>query len=61
MIVYGILTETDIAALFAAGLLPGLLTIVLYNIVILVMTTIWPHLGPAIAKASWRERWSGAR
>lgn len=57
MIVYGILTETDIAALFAAGLLPGLLTIVFYNIVILVLTTIWPELGPAIAKATWRERW----
>lgn len=57
MIVYGILTESDIAALFAAGLLPGLLTIVLYNIVILVLTTIWPELGPAVPKATWRERW----
>lgn len=56
MIIYGILTEQDIAALFAAGLLPGLLTIVLYIIVILVLTTIWPHLGPAVDRTSWRER-----
>ncbi len=56
MIIYGILTEQDIAALFAAGLLPGLLTIALYIIVILVLTTIWPHLGPSVPKTSWHER-----
>lgn len=57
MIIYGILTEQDIAALFAAGLLPGILTIFLYIIVILVLTTIWPHLGPPAERSTWRVRW----
>lgn len=57
MIVYGILTENDIAALFAAGLFPGLLTILLYNLVIFVITSFRPHLGPATPRASWRDRW----
>lgn len=56
MIIYGIMTEQDIAALFAAGLLPGVLSILLYVLVIVVLTIIWPELGPAAPKSSWRER-----
>lgn len=58
MIIYGILTEQDIAALFAAGLLPGILTILLYIVVILVLTTIWPKLAPPAARSTWRVRWA---
>lgn len=57
MIIYGILTEQDIAALFAAGILPGLLTILLYIITIRVLTAIWPHLGPPAERSGWRDRW----
>lgn len=56
MIIYGIMTEQDIAALFAAGLLPGILSILLYVIVIVVLTIIWPELGPAAPESSWRDR-----
>lgn len=56
MIIYGIMTEQDIAALFAAGLLPGILSILLYILVIVVLTRIWPALGPAAPKSSWGER-----
>lgn len=57
MIIYGILTEQDIAALFAAGILPGILTVILYIIVIQALTTIWPNLGPSAERSNWRARW----
>jgi len=56
LIIYGILTEQDIAALFAAGILPGLVTIFAYIAVIQIVTRIWPHLGPPGARATWRRR-----
>lgn len=56
LVLYGIMTETDIGALFAAGVLPGLLGIVLYMLAI----TVWVHLSPEIAgpteSSTWRER-----
>lgn len=56
LVIYGIMTETDIGALFIAGLLPGLLGIVLYMLAITVTVAIKPHLGPAGEKSSWLER-----
>lgn len=56
LVFYGIMTETDIGALFAAGVLPGLLGIALYMLAI----TVWVHLNPGIAgpqeTSTWRER-----
>ncbi len=57
LIIYGILTEQDIAALFAAGIVPGLLTIFLYIVVIKIVTIIWPNLGPPAERSGWRDRW----
>jgi tripartite ATP-independent transporter DctM subunit len=45
MIVYGILTETDIAKLFIGGIFPGLITVVIYIAVISIVVRIWPHIG----------------
>ena len=56
MIIYGILTETDIAKLFIGGILPGLLTVVVYLMVIIVVIKIWPDAGPPGERSSWRER-----
>ncbi|GAB1269297.1 TRAP transporter permease [Aurantivibrio infirmus] len=56
LIVYGILTEQSIGKLFAAGVIPGVLQTVFYLITIVIICNIRPELGPAIAKASWRER-----
>lgn len=54
--VYGILTEQSIGKLFLAGVLPGLLLMALFILVIMVVTAIWPHLGPAGPAISRRER-----
>jgi C4-dicarboxylate transporter, DctM subunit len=56
LVIYGLMTETDIGKLFIAGLLPGLLGIVLYMAAILVTVTIKPELGPAGKASSWKER-----
>lgn len=58
LIIYGILTEQDIAALFVAGIIPGLITIFLYIAVIKIVTIIWPGLGPSADRSSWRDRWT---
>ncbi|MAF46713.1 MAG: TRAP transporter large permease subunit [Rhodospirillales bacterium] len=58
MIVYGILTETDIAKLFIGGIIPGLITVVVYIIVISGVVRVWPHLGPPGHRSSWAERFT---
>lgn len=56
LIIYGLLTETSIRELFAAGLVPGILGIILY--LGAVKYTIWrdPSAGPVGEKMNWPER-----
>ena len=56
MIIYGILTELDIGALFLAGLLPGLLTVAIYFAVIFAVVHLKPAWGPAGDRTGWRDR-----
>ena len=56
MIIYGILTEQFIIALFAAALIPGLLSIVVYFIAIRVLVFLKPEMGPPGPKLPWNER-----
>lgn len=56
MVVYGILTETDIGKLFAAGFLPGMVAMLMYLLTVMIITAINPNLGRPGEKASWRER-----
>jgi len=55
-IVYGILVEESIGKLFIAGIFPGLLLTGLFIVTIFVITQLNPRLGPAGARATWRER-----
>lgn len=57
MVIYGILTDTDIGKLFVAGIIPGLLLVVLFIGSISVLTLIWPEMGPSGPKSSWSKRW----
>jgi tripartite ATP-independent transporter DctM subunit len=56
MVIYGVLTETNIGKMFAAGLLPGLLATVL--LCLAVQWIVWtdPASGPRGERSSWRER-----
>jgi len=57
-IFYGVMTETSIGALFIAGILPGILTAVMFSAIILVRCMITPSLGPPGPGATWKERWT---
>ncbi len=56
LVIYGLLTETSIGKLFAAGILPGLLGILFY--LFAVRWTVWrkPGPGPAGERAGWGTR-----
>lgn len=62
MIIYGMLTEQSIGALFIAGVGPGVLLAILYSITIFVMVKVNPKLAP-IEKVhpSWRDRLLSSR
>ncbi len=56
MVIYGIITETNIGRLFAAGVFPGILAAAL--LCLAVRWIVWrdPGAGPAGDRSSWRER-----
>jgi len=56
LVFYGIMTETDIGKLFAAGIVPGIIGIVCYAAAVGIMTRINPSLGPPGDPLPWRER-----
>ncbi|OQW59188.1 MAG: C4-dicarboxylate ABC transporter permease [Proteobacteria bacterium SG_bin9] len=56
LVVYAISTEQNIAKLFQAALIPGLLAAFFYCAVIAIMVRLNPVLGPAQARVPWRER-----
>jgi tripartite ATP-independent transporter DctM subunit len=56
LIIYGILTETSIGKLFAAGIIPGILEALFYILVIGILCWWKPKLGPPAEKAPLREK-----
>ena len=58
MVIYGIMTETNIGKLFAAGILPGLLATVLLCLAVQYVTWRDPAAGPRGERLPWRERFA---
>ena len=56
LIIYGLLTESSIRELFAAGFIPGLLGIVMYMAAVRYVVWRDPSAGPAGEKTGWPER-----
>lgn len=56
LIVYGLLTETDIRKLFIATIVPGLLLALLFILSLVVTVAIKPSLGPTAERVPVRER-----
>jgi C4-dicarboxylate transporter, DctM subunit len=56
MVIYGLLTETSISALFLAGFLPGVLTVLGFMAAVAIMTRIDPKLGPPAARTPMTDR-----
>ena len=61
MVVYGILTRTDIGELFAAGILPGILAVAFYLLAIEWIVRRNPEHGPPGERSTWRQRWVALR
>ncbi len=58
MVIYGIMTETNIGKLFAAGVLPGLVAVILLCAAVQYITWRNPAAGPRDRRATWSERLS---
>jgi tripartite ATP-independent transporter DctM subunit len=60
-IFYGVMTETSIGELFIAGIVPGVLTALMFSVIIVIRCLISPSLGPPGPQATWDERRRTAR
>ena len=61
MVIYGIMTETSIGKLFAAGILPGLVAVLLLCGAVQYVCWRDPAAGPHAERVSWRERASAVK
>ena len=61
MVIYGIITETSIGKLFAAGVIPGILTALMLMAGIAVITARDPEHAPPGERTSWPDRWKSLR
>jgi TRAP-type C4-dicarboxylate transport system permease large subunit len=58
MVIYGIMTGTSIGKLFAAGILPGIIAVLLLCLAVQYVTWRDPKAGPRGERLSWRERFA---
>ena len=59
MIILGLYTNTSIGALYAGGILPGVMLAIFFNVYIFVACLIKPEWGPALPpeeRASWKDK-----
>jgi len=61
LVIYGLLTETSIGKLFIAGILPGLLGMLLYLVAVRYSILRDPKAGPAGEKSTWKDRLDAIR
>ena len=61
MVIYSLMTETNIGAMFAAGVIPGILATVLLMVAVAWQTRRNPAAGPRGDRTPWPERWRALR
>jgi C4-dicarboxylate transporter, DctM subunit len=61
MVIYGIITETNIGKLFAAGVIPGLMSALLMMGGIAWITARDPQHAPPGERSTWPQRWQALR
>jgi tripartite ATP-independent transporter DctM subunit len=57
MVIYGVLTGTNVGQLFAAGVVPGLLAVLFYGAVVRVLVWRVPTAAPAAPRPPWSVTW----
>lgn len=61
MVIYAIMTDQSVGKLLIAGVIPGILTAVVYLVGIYLLVLFRPSLAPDITSlVTWRERWRAA-
>lgn len=61
LVIYGLMTETDIGMLFMAGVLPGCLGVFCYLCAVSAATAINPSIGPRGERIPWGERFKSLK
>jgi C4-dicarboxylate transporter DctM subunit len=61
MVIYGIVTETNIGKLFVAGILPGILGMALLCLAVWLYTMARPESGPPSQRQEWGQRLAALR
>jgi C4-dicarboxylate transporter DctM subunit len=61
LVIYGIITETDIGKLFIAGILPGVVAIVCLCLAVVFVTWRDPEAGPRAQRFTWPQRFAAIR
>ena len=56
LVIYAILTQESIGKLFVAAVIPGIIAMLGYMLVIKIMVTLSPSIGPAGPRVPWGER-----
>ncbi len=56
MILYAVFTEQSISRLFIAGIIPGILSALMYIGMIIVRSHLNPELAPSVPNVSWNEK-----
>ena len=58
LVIYAILTQQSLGALFLAAIIPGAMATFGYAAAVWIYTRVYPSSGPAVERANWRERFS---
>lgn len=61
LIIYGVIAEESIGRLFIAGIIPGIVLMVIQVVTIWIVVKRNPEYAPLSEKASWAERWHALR
>src|SRR5580765_5435660 len=59
--VYGLITEQDVGKLFVAGILPGILAVLMYIATISIIGALRPGFLPTGPRSTWAQRLDGIR
>ena len=61
MIIYAVVAEQFILALFVAAIIPALIAVTLHMSAVVLYVRLNPEAGPAGPRMSWAERWTATR
>lgn len=61
LVIFGIMTGESISKLLIAGIVPGIISAILYMLMIFVRAWLNPSIAPKVAGVSWRERFTSLK